>query len=137
MVQRDVSGVSIISSSPGGQPGAALPTFVAGRVVFQTGTPGRAGKGRTGLPGLLEGGTEPSAPNLLVGTTRNDLQTRITGFVADLAANVPTIKPVVVSRFKGTDGNGNPIPRPGGPIASVVTSTAVLSTVGTRVSRIR
>jgi hypothetical protein len=137
MVVPEVSGVSSSGTRAGTIVGSAMPTFVAGRVVFQTATPGRAGRGRTGLPGMQEDWTDPDNPNQLRELFRGNLSTAMNNFVTDLNALLPRIFPVVISRFKGTDANGKPLPRVGGPIASEVTSTGVIAPLGTRVSRIR
>jgi hypothetical protein len=137
VIDQAVSGTSISTSQSGSRDVAALPSFVAARVKFQTATPGRAGRGRTGVPGLAEDNTESNSPNLLTGAAQAALATALSSFVGDLALLTPTVFPVVVSRFKGTDGAGKPLPRPGGPLVSPVTSSSVDSTVGTRVSRIR
>jgi hypothetical protein len=137
MIEPQVSGVSIESSKAGVNTTTSLPSYVAAKVVFGTATPGRAGRGRTGLSGLPEVGTDGVAVNSLTASYQSDLASAMNLFMQDLAALTPTIFPVVISRFQGTDVTGKPVPRPGGPIASTVISTSVMSKLGTRVSRIR
>jgi hypothetical protein len=137
MVVREVSGLSIEPAANGSQGLPSLPTFVAARVVMTTNTPGRAGRGRTGLSGIAESLSEAGLPNTLSAAARNLLQGGYTDFITQLGALLPAIFPVVISRYKGTNPDGSPIPRPGGPIASAVTSSTVQSTLGSRVSRLR
>jgi hypothetical protein len=139
MVVPEVVGKSFSPGVGGGLGSgvAILPSFAAVKVVFLTNTPGRAGRGRTGISGLAETYTEVSAGNNLVPSTQTSFQNAMINFINDLAALTPTIFPVVISRFKGVGGDGKPLPRPGGPIASAVVSTSVQSQLGTRVSRLR
>ncbi len=134
-----VAGLSASGSQAGGIPSAnaVLPSFAAAKVILATNTPGRAGRGRTGIAGLVEGDTEAISGNLLTAAKQNSLGTAFAGFVTDLAALTPTIFPVVISRYLGTGADGKPIRRPGGPIASPVVSNRVAPELGTRVSRLR
>ncbi len=137
MVVREVSGLSTVGTGSGTVLGASLPSFVAARILMSSDTPGRAGRGRTGLAGITEVMTQAASPNSLEFGERQGFQTAYDFFVADLAALVPTLFPVVISRFKGTGVDGKPLPRPGGPIASKVTTSSVQVSLGTRVSRLR
>ncbi len=129
---------SVTATVPAGNaPGAPLPTFACARIKLNTATPGRAGRGRTGLAGIRESTTLDNAPNTLDLGTVSDLQTRMDAFLAALLAATPSCKLAVVSRFQGTTADGQPVPRPGGPLTSFVTSIQVQTKLGTRVSRLR
>jgi hypothetical protein len=86
---------------------------------------------------VVETSTDAALPNQLVEAKRAELAGGLALFRDDLAALLPEIFPVVISRFKGVDATGKPVPRPGGPIASRVTAITVVAPLGTRVSRIR
>lgn len=117
--------------------GATLPSFVAVKVTLRTGTPGRSGRGRTGIPAIGEASTPADQPNNLTPSERTDWQARWDLIVSDLKAGTPPVEFVVISRYLGTDGNGVPLLRPGGPLVSPVVSVSVQSELGTRVSRLR
>ncbi len=122
----------------GGNPGSPSPSFAAVKVKLRTATPGRAGRGRTGLGGLTEPSTPSDQPNRLSAAEAGDFQNRFDAFRNGLAGVLPNgLELVVISRFVGTDVNGRPIPRPGGPVVSLVTSSTVDAQLGTRVSRLR
>jgi hypothetical protein len=125
-----IVGTSIEAAANGAQAGASLPAFAAVRVAFGSDTPRRAGRGRTGISGVLEVDSDVASPNNLSAAARTAWATRVSGLITDLAANTPTIFPVVVSRVL------NRVPRPA-PLVSPVTTTAVQLPLGTRVSRIR
>ncbi len=110
--------------------GAALPSFVAARVKLTTGTPGRAGRGRTGLPGLMEDQTQATAPNLLVPAVQTALANGAEAWRLQLKGTAPLSALSVVSRIV------NGVKRTT-PLVSEVLSTSVDSQLGTRVSRIR
>ncbi len=125
-----VVGVSVAAPQSGGVAAQGLPGFAAVRVVLQSATPRRAGRGRTGISGVPEGDTLIDTPNNLSPTAQPLWATALNNFVSDLAAIVPTITPVVISREL------NLVPRPT-PLISPVTSVSVSVPLGTRVSRIR
>jgi hypothetical protein len=130
MKDAEVSGLSFSAPVVGGDAGAALPSFVALRIALKTATPGRAGRGRTGVSGLAESATEALTPNTLTPGIVTIYQNALTSFRSDLAALTPTIFPVVISRV------ANGVPRVV-PIASPVIGATVLSQIGSRVSRLR
>jgi hypothetical protein len=137
MIDAPVTGFAPATVFSGGNAGEALPTFVALKVKLQTETIGVAGRGRTGLPGLVEGATTSAEPNRVVAGTVTFFQGKLDAMLAGLAAGAPVVDWVVISRYQGTAANGDPLPRPGGPIASKVIAAQALSELGTRVSRIR
>jgi hypothetical protein len=117
--------------------GSSLPTFAAAKVRLLTATPGPAGRGRTGICGVEEGATSTLTPNRLDAAPLASFQAKMDSFRQQLLASTPSITLSVVSRFKGTDAQGKPLPRVGGPLVSFVTSSPVLPELGTRVSRLR
>jgi hypothetical protein len=132
-----LSAFSPATVAAGSLTGAALPTFAAVKVKLQTGTPGPAGRGRTGLTGGVEDASGATTANTLTSVARADYQLGVDNFIAALLAATPSVKLSVISRFLGTDAAGKPIPRVAGPLASFVTSAIVMPTLGTRVSRLR
>jgi hypothetical protein len=128
----DAGIVGLSSAVPvsGGNTGASLPAFAAVRVVLQSAEPRRAGRGRTGISGVPETDTDSTNPNNLSAAALPTWATAWSGFVTDLAATAPLVRPVVISRVL------NLVPRLT-PLVSLVTSSAVRAPLGTRVSRIR
>jgi hypothetical protein len=114
----------------GGKFGDPLPTFVAVKVKFRTDTPGRAGRGRTGLPGLIEGGTLGPTPNRASPAEVAAYQQAWLEFRQMIAAASQPAEQVVISRFSNKAKRVTPI-------SSVVTSHTVEAELGTRVSRLR
>ncbi len=137
VIEPAVSGSAPATLAAGAIAGPGLPTFAVAKVRIQTATPGRAGRGRTGLSGVDEGSTAAGSVNRLVPAAVTTYQTAINGFQSALLASALGLSIVVVSRFKGVDGTGKPVPRPGGPLVSDATALTVDGELGTRVSRLR
>jgi hypothetical protein len=116
--------------TPGTNGGSPLPSFVAIKFKFRTATPGRAGRGRTGLAGASEDSTTAGAPNRIgpADVTANELAWA--NFRADLLAGSQPAEQVVISTMLGG------VPR-AAPLVSLVTSVQVDGELGTRVSRLR
>jgi hypothetical protein len=127
---RLISAESFGTVATGTGNGATLPTFVAAKVRLATATPGRAGRGRTGLCGLQEPQSPSGSPNMLDPVERADYETRMQAFMAALLAGANGIQLAVVSRVAGR------VPRPD-PLVSFVTAITVDAELGTRVSRLR
>jgi hypothetical protein len=126
------------ATAPGGTvPGSPLPTFVAVKYKFRTLTPGRAGRGRTGLVGLTEASTPTDQPNRMLNSEPAAFLLAWEEFRTALLSASQPAEQVVISRYLGTDAAGDPVLRPGGPLVSLVTSVAVDGELGTRVSRLR
>ncbi len=116
---------------PGGTvPGQPLPTFACAKVKLATATPGRAGRGRTGLCGIVEASTPDNLPNRLASSERGDFETRMNAFRTTLEGGTQGIQLAVVSRR--SQGALRPVP-----LVSFVTSITVDGELGTRVSRLR
>jgi hypothetical protein len=145
-----LTGVNVVSatnpevggfiSATGGGPDntEGVTGLVAAGVQIRTGLRGRAFRGRTGIPGL----TEPMvAGNFLTAAARNNLQGGMDAFRGALggptAPDTEVYELGVISRFKGVDANGVPIPRVGGPIFTPSISVDVSSRISSRVSRLR
>ncbi len=132
-----VSAFASSTAGTGGAMGTSLPTFACAKVSLQTATPGPAGRGRTGICGIDEAATTAALVNRIDSGTQNALQVGMDGILSGLLTVAKPINLSVISRFKGVDGQGKPIPRVDGPLASFVTSIVVRSELGTRVSRLR
>ncbi len=130
VLNAEVSGFAAAVNTAGGSAAEPLPTFAAIRWRLQTAQPGRAGRGRTGLSPVPENTTDAAAPNSINAVNRAAYQANADAFLADLNNSLPSVALVVVSRFL------NGVPR-ADPIASLVTSIAVDTRLGTRVSRLR
>jgi hypothetical protein len=132
---RGLTEPGIAETSPatvgaGSKTSAPLPTFVAVKYKFRTATPGRAGRGRTGLAGFPELGTPETTPNRIAPNSQEQFLTVWQAFRAAIAAASQPAEQVVISRVLGG------VPR-AIPLVSLVTSVQVDAELGTRVSRLR
>jgi hypothetical protein len=118
------------TQGPGGVSLAALPTFVALKVRLATATPGPAGRGRTGICGIVEAATEPNQPNMVEASDRALWQTRFQNFRDALSGNTSPVALAVISRFL------NNAPR-ADPLVSLVQDHSIPAVLGSRVSRLR
>lgn len=103
---------------------SALPMNVSLTVSFRTGLRGRSFRGRNYIVGLVEGQT--TAANEIVSATSAafvDAYSLLLDFGQDIGASW-----VVVSRFSGVDGNGDPIPRAAG-VTTPITSVLVVDNI--------
>lgn len=125
-----VSGVSTGGAQAGSLTGAALPTFCVAKIRLATNEPGRSGKGRTGLSGLVETYTDPVAPNELNGGALVDLRPQVTAWFDSMKTGSPASSLAVISRVF------RKIERPT-PVAFAVTGVSLDARLGTRVSRLR
>jgi hypothetical protein len=130
LVQPGINETVQATIPAGGKFGDALPTFVAVKVKFRTNTPGRAGRGRTGLPGLVEAGTLSDTPNRASPAEVAAYQQAWTDFRNAVELDPGGAQQIVISRFL------NGIKRTT-PTWSLVTSHTVEGELGTRVSRLR
>ncbi len=125
-----VSGVSTSGPQAGARAEPPMPTFVCGRIRLNTALGGRAGRGRTGLPGLIETYTSGLDMNTLDGAALIDLRPQVSQWFNALQGVAPTSTLTVISRIlKG-------VPRVA-PVISQVTSVQLEAGLGTRVSRLR
>jgi hypothetical protein len=136
MINPQVSGVSTGPPQSGARAEAALPTFAVGKIKIATTEPGRGGRGRTGLSGLIESYTDVATPNTLNGAAIIDLGPQVQQWFTQLGVGTPARNLSVISRFKGVDGSGKPVPRPF-PVSSRAVSVSLDSSLGSRVSRLR
>lgn len=130
LVQPGVAETVQATQPAGTKFGDPLPTFVAVKIKFRTEVPGRAGRGRTGIPGLIEGGTLPLTPNRASAAEVATLQQYWAEFRNAIAAGTDGYDQIVISRFL------NKVKRPT-PTWANVTTHAVQGELGTRVSRLR
>jgi hypothetical protein len=112
--------LSVTPTISGSNPVEAVPNNVTYTVSFRTGLTGRSFRGRNYVPGI---------PNDAVtgNTIEAGFRTGVLAFYDALMAlaTVEGVIWVVVSRFSGVDGSGNPIPRAAGvttPVISVGTA---------------
>jgi hypothetical protein len=125
-----VSGTSISAGTPGGVISAVLPSFAVVRLRLNTSTPGRGGRGRTGLSGVMENQTDDTAPNSINSTNQGTFQTAANAFLAELNGGTPVGNVAVVSRISRKVVRTTPLVSP-------VVSITVESKLGSRVSRLR
>lgn len=118
--------VSVIPATTtfGEQNLAPLPNSVSLTVSFRTALRGRSFRGRNYVVGLVEAQT--SGANVVDGATLAAYINAYEGLIAIAGANGADW--VVVSRFSGVDGNGDPIPRATG-IATPITTVLVVDNV--------
>jgi hypothetical protein len=103
---------------------SALPMNVSLTISFRTGLRGRSFRGRNYIVGLVEGQT--TSANEVVSATSAafvDAYNLLLDFGQDIGASW-----VVVSRFSGVDGNGDPIPRAAG-VTTPITSVLVVDNI--------
>jgi hypothetical protein len=112
--------LSVTPPTSGGNAGEAAPNNVTYTISFRTGLTGRSFRGRNYVPGI---------PNdqILANTIDPDFRTGVLSFYDQLLAlaDLREVDWVVVSRYSGVDGSGDPIPRVAGvttPIISVGTA---------------
>lgn len=122
---------SVISGS-GTVPADPLPQFVVAKVNLRTGLRGRSYQGRWGFPGLAKGDIDNSNGNVLTDVKQGLLQGAVEGFYGDMQAS--GWAGGVISRFSGTDANGDPIPRPAAIFTEAVSYNVPVE-LGSRVTR--
>jgi hypothetical protein len=131
------AGESTLPSAAGSKPIDMQPAQVAALIQKRTALRGRSFRGRLYLAGISSASTDPGPGNLL-SVYRTALQGAIDGFRADVAvAGAPTpLLLAVVSRYKGVDAQGRPIPRAVG-LATTITAMPVAIALATQRDRNR
>jgi hypothetical protein len=125
-----ISGTSTSGPASGQRAETPLPTFAVARIKLQTVEPGRAGRGRTGLSGLIETYTDAASPNTLSGAALIDLQPQVQQWFNALKGGAPPAQLTVISRVLGGVKRANPV-------VTDVDSVQLQAQLGTRVSRLR
>lgn len=121
-VGRDLSSqtgpvVEVVDVTNGGHAGTSLPPAVAAVVSWKTAQRGRSFRGRTYLPGIPE--AVVTAGGLLGEAWQADVAADVAAFITALVGEGHRL--IIVSRYSGVDGGGNPIPRAAGVITNVTT----------------
>ena len=117
----------------GVQNGERAPLWVCASVRLQTAVRGRMGQGRTGIGPLAEMHVTGDS---LAATFAAPFLAAVRKFHTDLVTDLSVQggELAVISRYKGVDAAGKPIPRPV-PIGSIVTSLTVNTFLGSRLTR--
>lgn len=114
----------IVTGGAGGTTGSNFPNNAALSVKKQSPIRGRSFRGRMYLPGITTDLTNATDPDELAAGIAASLAGDMAQWVADIATAVPSVIPVIVSRFSGIDSNGKPIPRLSG-LQSIVEAYTV------------
>lgn len=115
-----------VSTQVGGVNDPSLPNNVTISVSFRTALRGRSFRGRNYWPALWETGV---VKNTLQDTIVTAIQDAYTALISDAGVSGAGFTWVVVSRFSGIDGNGDPIPRVAGITTPVISCTIVDPTI--------
>lgn len=117
----------------GGVADPPLPNNVSIAISFRTGLRGRAFRGRNYHPSLWETGVTKNTLQEEIVTAIQDAYIALVGHADVVAAGYEW---VVVSRFSGVDGDGDPIPRAAGVTTPVLTALIVDPTVDSQRRRL-
>jgi hypothetical protein len=119
----------------GSQPGEPAPAQVTALIQKITALGGKSRRGRLYLSFFREADVD-GGQGILVSAYLIDLQTAFSQFLSDVQAIGGTSdeQMVVVSRYKGVDAAGRPIPRPAG-LVTPITSLLVSSSIATQRDR--
>jgi hypothetical protein len=120
------SSFQVVNAPAGGVPGsfaaAAMPNNVSLAISFRTATRGRSHRGRNYIPALVE---SVVVENTVDGSHVANWETAYNQILIDPGIIASGYVWGVVTRFSGTDANGNPIPRAAGAISAVTAASIV------------